>query len=390
MFSRRTSWPRAENAIARSLTRARSAHRSILDLTVSNPTQLGLHDAAEGQALLVALAQPPSLMYEPQPFGGVEARQAVIDFLHRDGAAEPTIAQVCLTASTSEAYSFLFDLLCDPGDAVLVPTPSYPLFDFLADLEGVQLVPYPLRYDGEWHVDLAALTELAANPRVRAVLALHPNNPTGNYLKADELAAIGALCAERALALIADEVFFDFAPPPASERPRHAYEDCPCLTFALGGLSKAAGWPQLKLGFIVAAGPQRLLDEALERLALIADTYLSVGGPVQVALPEILRNAKSFQDRTRARLAMNLAELRQLSQGKRWSVLALEGGWSAVLRLPRTLTSEEWTLQLIEQAVLVQPGYFYELPESYLVISLIVEPDDLARGAALIDAIIER
>jgi alanine-synthesizing transaminase len=389
MFSRRSSWPRLENAIEQSLTRARSQGLAILDLTTSNPTRVGLHDSAEGEALLSALAQPTSLVYDPQPFGGVEARLALLDNLPW-GGKRPEVQQVCLTASTSEAYAFLFELLCDPGDAVLVPTPSYPLLDFLAGLEGIEVLHYPLRYDGEWHVDLPALAEAATDERVRAVLAVHPNNPTGNYLKRSELAAMSTLCAERELALIADEVFFDFALGPGQDRAGHVCPNSRCLTFALGGLSKALGWPQLKLGFIMADGPAPLLHEALERLALIADTYLSVAAPTQAALPEILRHATAFQDRVLARLSENLTELARLSRAKRWSVLSVEGGWNAVLQVPRTLSSEQWAVKLIEEAsVLLQPGYFYELPESHLVVSLIVEPKELARGANLLDAMIE-
>jgi aspartate/methionine/tyrosine aminotransferase len=390
MFSQRTAWPRHENTLERALARARGEGRAILDLSASNPTRVGLHGQAEGEALLRALAQPISLVYDPHPFGGVEARRALIDQLHPGGKAPP-VEQVCLTASTSEAYAFLFELMCDPGDAVLVPTPSYPLFDFLAELEGVKLLHYPLRYDGEWHVDLAALRQAADDPRVRALLAIHPIHPTGNYLDRAELVAMTSLCAERKLGFVCDEVFFDFALEPEGRRSRagHAHENSPCLTFTLGGLSKSVGWPQLKLGYIVTDGPAALVHEAIERLSLIADSYLSVGAPIQAALPDVLCHAHGFQERVRARLSRNLSVLRALSSGKRWSVLDVQGGWNALLRVPQTRTSEAWAVKLIDEAgVLVQPGYFYELPESHLVVSLLVEPHDLTSGAALLDAIV--
>jgi alanine-synthesizing transaminase len=392
MFSRRTAWARHENALERALAKARCDGGHIIDLCASNPTRAGLHDQAEGEALLRALAQPISLVHDPHPLGGVEVRRAVLDQLHPSGK-QPPVEQVCLTASTSEAYAFLFELLCDPGDAVLVPTPSYPLFDYLAGLEGVELLRYPLRYDGEWHVDVPALRQAASEPRVRAVLAIHPNNPTGSYLKRHELGAITQLCAERQLGLICDEVFFDFPlePDRRNSRAGHAHQNSPCLTFTLGGLSKSVGWPQLKLGYLVAGGPHPLVHEAMERVSLIADSYLSVGAPIQAALPEVLRHARGFQERVRVRLMHNLAVLRELALGKPWSALPVEGGWNAILRVPQTLTSEEWAVKLVTDAgVLTQPGYFYELPESHLVVSLLVEPHQLERGATLLDALLAR
>jgi aspartate/methionine/tyrosine aminotransferase len=391
MFSRRTAWPRHENALERAVAQAGREGRPVLDLCASNPTRAGLHDQAEGDALLRALAQPISLVYDPHPLGGVEARRAVLDHLHPSGK-RPPVEQVCLTASTSEAYAFLFELLCDPGEAVLVPTPSYPLFDYLAGLESVELLPYPLRYDGEWHVDVPALRRAAAHPRVRGVLAIHPNNPTGNYLSRDELSAITELCAERQLAFVCDEVFFDFSleRDARPSRAGHAHQNSPCLTFTLGGLSKSVGWPQLKLGFIIADGPASLLQEALERLHLIADSYLSVGAPIQAALPDVLSHASRFQERVRSRLSKNLALLRDLSAKKPWSVLAVEGGWNAILRVPQTLSSEAWAVKLVDEAsVQVQPGYFYDLPESHLVLSLLVPPGELDRGATLLDQVIQ-
>jgi aspartate/methionine/tyrosine aminotransferase len=390
MFSHRTAWPRRENALELALQKARGQGRVILDLTASNPTRLGLHDRTEGDALLRALAHPISLVYDPHPFGGVEARRAVRDLLHPDGKGPP-VEQVCLTASTSESYAYLFELFCDPGDAVLVPTPSYPLFDFLAGLEGVGLMRYPLRYDGEWHVDLPALRTVAADPRVRALLAIHPNNPTGNYLTRDELAAMTSLCAERQIGFICDEVFFDFALQPPGKQPRagHAHQNSPCLTFTLGGLSKSAGWPQLKLGYMVANGPGPEVNEAMERLGLIADSYLSVGAPIQAALPDVLTHSSGFRERVRARLSRNLALLRRMSADKPWGVLQVEGGWNAILRVPQTTSSEDWAVRLVADAgVLVQPGYFYELPESHLVVSLLVESHDLERGAEILDKVI--
>ena len=307
---------------------------------------------------------------------------------------------LCLTASTSEAYAYLFKLLCDPGDAVLVPTPSYPLFEYLAGLEGVRVGSYPLSYDGEWHVDKTALrAAVESTDRLRAVVAVHPNNPTGNYLKTDELDLLVDLCVEHGLALISDEVFFEHALAGASDdhalaengnRAPRAASQSRCLSFSLGGLSKLAGLPQLKLGWIAANGPPALLDEALERLAIVADSYLSVGGPVQHALRYVLHPVaiNTALQLLNGRLSRNLAVLdRALTAAPVATRLRCEAGWTAVLRLPHLRSSEDWAPRLLDAGVLVQPGYFYGLePDAYVVLSLLCDEAAFSAGASTLAA----
>ena len=356
-----------ENALTKALAARRAAGLPLIDLTESNPTVVGLRLAP------AALPEAPS--YDPQPRGLLPARQAVAAY--HGVAAE----QVLLTASTSEAYSYLFKLLCDPGDEVLVPEPSYPLFGWLTALDGVRAVPYPLRFDGEWHLPAEALP---FGPRTRAVLVVSPGNPTGAFLKLDERARLAGLCARSGCALISDEVFADFswAPDPRRMRTAAAFDDV--LSFSLSGLSKVAGLPQLKLGWCVAAGPGH--EEALQQLELIADTYLGVSTPVQLAAPRLLAERNDFQQQLRARLSENLRALRAAcAPGAPWSVLPSEGGWSAILAVPRARSEEEWALLLLERGVLVHPGYFFDFPGgAFLVVSLLPEPAAFARAAAVL------
>jgi aspartate/methionine/tyrosine aminotransferase len=380
MFSARTRWDLTPNRLATLAAAARAAGRPLLDLTETNPTRAGLVAPAE---VLAWLAEPRGLRYRPDPRGLEAARRAVAADYARRGLAVDA-GHVLLTASTSEAYSFLFKLLCDPGDAVAVPRPSYPLFEYLARLEGASVVPYPLRYDGEWHVARGDL-EAVLTDRTRAVVVVSPNNPTGSYLKRDEAAALLSLCAERGLALVADEVFADFALREDGRRvPSLAGRD-EALTFALGGLSKSCGLPQLKLAWIAASGPAAARDGALDRLEVVADTYLSVGTPVQEAAPELLRALPALQAPLRERVLANLDVLRdQAARVPVVSLLEPEGGWSAVLRAPAHLGEEEWCSRLVEEdGVLVQPGYFFDFPgEAYLVVSLLPEPEAFAAGIA--------
>jgi aspartate/methionine/tyrosine aminotransferase len=300
--------------------------------------------------------------------------------------------QVVLTASSSEAYAYLFKLLCDPRDHVLVPRPSYPLFEFLAGLESVEVASYPLRYDGEWHLSADALRE-AIGPRTRAIVVVHPNNPTGSFLKADEAAALEVLAAEHGLAVVSDEVFADYAFGPDRRRVATLARDGPCLTFTLGGLSKSCALPQLKLGWIVASGPHVLRTEALARLEVIADTYLSVGTPVQEALPSILARRAELHAPVDARVRSNRDDLaRRLGRGSAASLLHAEGGWAAVLRLPALPGEEDWAVRLLVDAdVLVHPGYFFDFEgEGFVVASLLTPPGILADGASRILASVGR
>ncbi len=354
----------------------------MIDLTQSNPTEVGLGAPPE---LLELLADARGTVHTPEARGLPAAREAVArDFARRGHLVEP--GRVVLCTGSSEAYSWLFKLLCDPGDEVLVPRPSYPLFDFLAGLESVALRPYGLAYDGAWHVDLAALEE-AVTPRSRAVVIVNPNNPTGSFLSRTEADRIQSFAARRQLALLCDEVFADFAFDPDPGHVTSLAADGPTLAFALGGLSKSCGLPQLKLGWIAVSGPPSLRAEALARLEIVADSYLSVGTPVQLAAPEILRRLPELQAPITNRVRRNLAALRAaIPPGSPASLLAATGGWHALLQVPATLPEEERTCRLLERdGVLVHPGFFFDFPrEAYLVLSLLPRPDAFDRGVALL------
>lgn len=377
MFARRTAWQLAPNRLARALAAKRQRGGEILDLTASNPTNIGLR--YDEQCLPAALAQPGVLEYQPDPRGLLVARQAVAEYYRERGlAVDPE--QIVLTTSTSEGYSFVFRLLCDPGDEVLVPSPSYPLFELLADVQDVKLVPYPLFYDHGWHVDPHSL-QSAVSVRSRALMVVHPNNPTGSYVKAGEAEALSRLCRERELALVADEVFLDYAhngPP----RPSFAGNG-QALTFTLSGLSKISALPQMKVAWIVISGPSDLQHAARERLEVIADTYLSLSTPLQLATPQLLGQRHAMRSQLLERIAANLSELdAQLSRHQACQRLLIEGGWYAVLRVPVTGSDEELALALLErQSVFVHPGHFYDFPaDGYLVLSLITPPEPFRQG----------
>jgi aspartate/methionine/tyrosine aminotransferase len=379
MFASRASFDLVPNPLAAALGRARAASRTLLDLTESNPTRAGI-PYARG-AILAALAQEATLTYEPAPFGLLSARQAVARHLSAHGSlVEPS--RVVLTASTSEAYAFLFKLLCDPGDEVLVPAPSYPLFEHLARLEGVRPVAYRLAYGGEWHIDTASV-RAAVTPRTRAVFAVSPNNPTGSYTKRAELAALAGL----GLPIVSDEVFarYPLREDPARARSALEAEGAP-LVFALGGLSKLAALPQMKLAWMTVGGHEARVREALERLEVIADAFLSVGTPVQHAAGALLDTGKIAEQAIRARTRDHLALVRDAVAGSPASVLDVEGGWYATLRVPAARTELEWCLALLEEdGVHVHPGHFFDFErEAYLVVSLLTPREALAEGIAAI------
>jgi alanine-synthesizing transaminase len=380
MFSERTHWDLRPNRLAERLAARRAAGARILDLTESNPTRAGLPCPDD---VLAALARAEARRYEPRPFGLPAAREAVAaDFARRGFPVGPD--RVVLSASTSEAYAFLFKLLCDPGDEVLVPRPGYPLFEFLATLESVRVLPYPLAYDGEWHLDVASLRS-ALGPRTRAVVVVSPHNPTGACLKRDERDAVEALCAGHGVALVSDEVFADYSFRDDPRRAASVAHDGPALAFALGGLSKSCGLPQLKLAWTAVTGPEPLRRDALARLEVVADTYLSVSTPVQVAAPELLSRREELSAPIRARVRANLEALRAaIAPGCPATLLEPEGGWSAVLRVPATRTEEERVTRLLEERdVLVHPGYFFDFPhEAFLVLSLLPPESDFAEGVA--------
>jgi alanine-synthesizing transaminase len=381
VFSARTRWNLQPNRLAARLAAKRAAGARILDLTESNPTRARL---AYPDDLLAPLARPAARLYEPEPFGRREAREAAAADLARRGY--PVGAErVFLTASTSEAYAFLFKLLADPGDEVLVPRPGYPLFEFLAGLESVSVASYTLAYDGEWHLDLAAL-RAAVSPRTRALVVVNPNNPTGVFLKNEERRALEELCAERSLALVSDEVFADFAFALDPRRAGSVAHDGPALAFALGGLSKSCALPQLKLAWTAVTGPQPLVSQALARLEVIADSYLSVSTPVQVAAAALLARREELQAGILARARANLAQLRSRLPGSPATLLEPEGGWYAVLQVPATISEDERVTRLLaERDVLVHPGYFFDFPrEAFLVLSLLTPEDDFAEGVDLV------
>lgn len=381
MFSNRTNWHLAPNALSRVLQEVRASGQEIYDLTISNPTEAGVSPDAE--AVLDALVNPGALRYDPQPRGLLQARQAVCRYYreaHRVFDLDPE--RIVLTTSTSEAYSYVFRLLCNPGDEILVPKPSYPLFEFLADLSDVKLVPYPLIYDHGWQIDFDSLYK-AATPRSRAVIVVHPNNPTGSYVSLSETAALNGFCREYNAALIVDEVFLDYAHD-GEPRPSFAAND-EALTFTLSGISKISALPQMKLAWVVTSGPASLVADAGARLEVIADTYLSMNAPVQLAAPVFLELRKSIQPILLDRLRANLAELdRQLVVHPACTRLRVEGGWYAALRVPAVESDEDLAIRLLRDAqVSVHPGHFYDFAtDGHLVLSLITQPHIFREGIA--------
>jgi alanine-synthesizing transaminase len=372
MFSSRSSVDLSLNPLAIALARARAAARPVLDLTESNPTHAGIPYPRD--TVLASLALPASLVYEPAAFGIASAREAVAHDLSAQGPAVDA-SRVVLTASTSEAYAFLFKLLCDPGDEVLVPVPSYPLFEHLARLESVRAVPYRLAYDGAWHVDLPS-ARAAVTARTRAVVTVSPNNPTGSYLKRAELAALAAL----GLPLVSDEVFAPYAltEDSSATRARSAREASgEALVFTLGGLSKQTALPQMKLAWIAVGGGERAAAAAMQRLEVIADAFLSVGAPVQHALPVLFASSGPARTAIRERTRRNLALVRGAAAGSPLSVLDVEGGWYACLRIPRTRSELAWATALLEEdGVYTHPGHFFDFEaEAYLVASLLTAED---------------
>ncbi len=414
MFSDRTNWALTRNRLTDALQAARSGDANVLDLTVSNPTRAGLrYDEA---AILRSLSAPRAIDYDPQPKGLRQAREAVAAYYSGDpscgshGVRGPGVRdfdpeQLVLTTSTSEGYSYIFRLLCNPGDELLVPKPSYPLFEFLADLEDVKLVPYPLIYDHGWQMDFPSL-EKAVTPRTRGVVLVHPNNPTGSYVQANELSLLNAFCREHgagkggsgkdgssksashksgssdgSLALIVDEVFLDYAhngePRPTFAANRDA------LTFTLSGLSKVSALPQMKVAWIAVSGPPTETAPALARLEVIADTYLSMNAPLQWATPALLDQRKSLQKQLLDRVRGNLTELdRHLAAQKTCERLAVDGGWYAILRVPVTKSDEDLAIELLQKrSVLVHPGHFYDFPsDGYFVLSLITPATQFSDG----------
>ena len=379
MFSDRTNWKLARNRLTETLDALRATGVRILDLTISNPTRAGLQ--YDQPAILQSLASPHAIDYDPQPKGLAAARDVVAQYYRAaHNISRLDADRIILTTSTSEAYSFIFRLLCNPGDELLVPKPSYPLFEFLADLQDVKLVPYPLIYDHGWQMDFHSL-QLGLSNRTRGVVVVHPNNPTGSYAHTEEREQLNRLCREHELAIIADEVFIDYALDGPLQASFAGNQEV--LTFTLSGVSKISALPQMKLAWVVASGPVNQLDPALARLEVIADTFLSMNAPIQWAAPTLLDQRAGIQQQLLKRVRANLAELdRQLAGQKSCQRLHLEAGWYAILRVPVTQTDEELAVQLLNRhCVLVHPGHFYDFPnDGFLVLSLIAESAEFAEG----------
>jgi alanine-synthesizing transaminase len=381
MFADRTNWNFEANRLSQALALHRASGKKLLDLTVSNPTACGFQ--YDNRAILQSLSNPDASAYAPNPRGLVAARQAVAGYYAARGDAV-AIEDIFLTTSTSEAYSFAFRILCNPGDEVLVPEPSYPLFTFLGDIQDVRLVRYPLIYDHGWQIDFHAL-ERAITPRTRGLIVVHPNNPTGHFCKSPEIAKLNQICSARRIVLIADEVFLDFAL--SDEQPTSFAANSGVLTFTLSGLSKIAGLPQMKVAWLVISGPEEMKTRALSRLEVISDTYLSMNTPMQLATSSFLGQRQPFQKQLLARLRRNLEEAdRQLTRQTACNRLETEGGWYAVLRAPATRTDEDFAVELLEEkGVYVHPGHFHDFPrEGHLIVSLITAEQEFAEGTRLL------
>jgi alanine-synthesizing transaminase len=379
-FSKRTAWDVSESSIAAAVREARASGRRLWDLTMSNPTRCGF--CYEMDALLPPLVNERALVYDPDPRGLASAREAVARYYGGHGA-KVGADDLVLATSTSESYSYLFRLLCDPGDEVLVAQPSYPLFEFLADLDDVRLKPYPLFYDQGWWIDEAEL-ERAIGPKTRAVLVVHPNNPTGHWTGLAERARLEAICRQHQLALIVDEVFLDYPLKESAGARSFACGEHPVLTFVLSGLSKIAGLPQMKAAWIATFGREPEKAEALGRLEVIADTFLSMNAPVQLAMAEWIAGSGKTQGQILERAQGNLSLLEKIAAEEpgRLKVLKVEAGWSAVVALPACVGERDCAEGLLrETGVIVHPGAFYGMAEpNRVVVSLIGPAEEFEEG----------
>lgn len=371
-------WSTLPNEFSRALQHQRKAGAALLDLTVSNPTQV--FSGYPHSEIAEAYGRIRDFTYRPDPSGQTEARDAITNY-YRSRGVPIAPERVVLTASTSEAYALLFKLLCDPGDAVLIPRPSYPLFEHLASLESVRIVPYRLRYDGRWFVDIADLRRQVSS-RTKAIIVVNPNNPTGSFLQRGEAQELFAVATERKLPIISDEVFMDYALTPTRGRVQNLAGSESVPIFSLNGLSKSAGMPQMKLAWIILGGPAALCESARERLEFVSDTYLSVSTPVQCALPRLLSIGQGIQRLIRERAVQNLHTLHAILENSAAQCLHFEGGWSAIVRVPGRCSEDTWIMRLLkEQGVVVQPGYFFDMEsEAYLVVSLITPPECFTEG----------
>ena len=387
MFSDRTGWNLERNKLSEALAKRRSSGLPLIDLMQSNPTQCGFH--FDAQKILAALNNPASLQYDPDPQGLPQAREAVAAY-HRSRNCQISIDDIFLTTSTSEAYSFLFRMLCNPGDELLIPQPGYPLFNFLAEIQDVSLVRYPLVYDYGWQIDFHSLQQ-AITSRTRGIIVVHPNNPTGHFCKPGEIERLNQICRERYIAIISDEVFLDFSLAPNA--PPTFASNNEVLTFTMSGLSKISGLPQMKVAWLTVAGPTALKQQAIARLEMIADTYLSMNTPIQLALPVLLEQRRQFRKQWLTREQDNLAYLDKLLESQKLcSRLKMEGGWYAVMKAPSVMGDDEVALELLTtRGVYVHPGHFYDFPaDGYWVVSLITPEQELATGIDALLAMVEK
>lgn len=388
MFSSRTDWDFRPNNLTALLLKKRSRGEEIIDLTETNPTRCGFD--YNPQLTLEALATRRSLLYEPNPKGLFAARVAIAEWYEQQGThVDPE--QIIITAGTSEAYTFLFRLLCNPGESVLLPKPGYPLFDYLCRLHDVVPQHYRLQYDGEWHITASEL-ETFCTEDTKALVVIHPNNPTGSFVKSSERDVLFAVARKHRMPLIVDEVFTPFAFESDVHRIQSFSGTTEALTFTLNGLSKLLGLPQMKLAWIVVSGPDRERGEALRRLEMIADLVLSVGTPIQQALPLLLQDALLMRDQILERVKANAALLRSRFEQTSVTPLHCEGGWNFVLRLPHIRTDEAWALELLQaENVLVHPGYLFDfdLP-SCMVVSLLSKLQTFEEGCLRIERFIQR
>jgi aspartate/methionine/tyrosine aminotransferase len=377
MFSNRTKWNLETNRLSEALAKQRDSGKRLFDLSASNPTECGFN--YNWQAISKSLAHVAALLYEPNPRGLIAARRAIATY-HGAFGKKVALEDIFLTTGTSEAYGFVFRLLCNLGDEILVPEPSYPLLNFLADIHDVKLVRYPLLYDHGWQIDFHALEQMIT-PRSRGVVVVNPNNPTGHFINANDVKRLNEVCSPHRMAIIADEVFLDFAL--AAKRPPSFAANSDALTFTMSGLSKICGLPQMKASWLIIGGPKELRSEALARMEVIADTYLSMNTPVQLAIPALLKQRRGFQKQVMARVRRNLKELdRQLDGERACERLEVEGGWNAVLRVPAIRSDEDIAIRLLsEKNVYVHPGHFYDFPgDGFMVVSLIAPEKEFAEG----------
>lgn len=390
-FSKRTEWHSKPNELTELLNSLRRSGKPVTDLTLSNPTGCGLDYS--GAELLQFLSLPESLRYDPDPRGIISARESVASYYRQKKvAADPN--NIFLTSSTSEAYSQLFRLLCDPGDIVLVPRPSYPLFDYLAQLNDVTLRHYELRYDGEWRLDLNSLDDLTsgaspgmAGGKIRAIVIVNPHNPTGMFLKKEEYLAIKEISLRHDIAIIVDEVFIDYSFGDDESRIGSTVGENQALTFTLNGISKMIGLPQMKLGWIAVGGEPGRVTSATSRLEIICDTFLSVNTPVQNALPFLLENGRKIQGLILDRVRSNYSFLSKMPDNSSpCTPLRSDGGWYGIMRMPRIRSDERWALGLLEkEGINLFPGYFFDFPdEGYLVLSLLPDPPSFQRAVSKI------